>query len=40
VEGIIQMNVQVPANAPSGNVPVTVIIGGNSTQSGVTISVQ
>jgi trimeric autotransporter adhesin len=40
VEGILQMNVQIPANAPSGNLPVTVIIGGNSTQSGVTISVQ
>jgi uncharacterized protein (TIGR03437 family) len=40
VEGILQLNVQIPANAPSGNDPVTVIIGGNSTQSGVTVSVQ
>ncbi|HEY7391633.1 MAG TPA: hypothetical protein VH640_24170 [Bryobacteraceae bacterium] len=40
VEGILQINAQVPTNVPSGTVPVTVLIGGNSTQSSVTISVQ
>ena len=40
VEGIMQLNIQVPANAPSGAVPLVVTIGGNSTQSGVTVSVQ
>jgi uncharacterized protein (TIGR03437 family) len=40
VEGIIQLNVQIPATAGSGNVPVVVSIGGNSTQSGVTVSLQ
>jgi len=40
VEGILQLNVQVPAAARSGTVPIVVTIGGNSTQSGVTVSVQ
>jgi trimeric autotransporter adhesin len=40
VEGIMQLNVQVPANAPSGTVPIVVTIGGNSTQSGITVSLK
>jgi len=40
VEGILQLNVLVPAASRSGTVPIMVTIGGNSTQSGVTVSVQ
>jgi uncharacterized protein (TIGR03437 family) len=40
VSGVMQLNVLVPANAPSGNLPITVSVGGNNSQNGVTISVQ
>jgi uncharacterized protein (TIGR03437 family) len=40
VEGIMQLNVVVPAAARSGTVPIQVTIGGNSTQSGLTVSVK
>jgi uncharacterized protein (TIGR03437 family) len=36
----MQLNVQIPANAPSGNLSITVSIGGNISQNGVTVSVQ
>src|SRR5947209_1425442 len=40
VSGVLQVNVQIPANAPTGNVPIWVSIGTDSTQQGVTVSVQ
>jgi uncharacterized protein (TIGR03437 family) len=40
VEGIMQVNVQIPADARSGDLPVVVSIGGRSSQSGVTVSVK
>ena len=40
VSGVMQVNLQIPANVPSGNVPVIISVGGNSTQNGVTIAVQ
>jgi uncharacterized protein (TIGR03437 family) len=40
VAGMMQLNVQIPATAPSGNLPITVSIGGNTSQKGVTVSVQ
>ncbi len=40
VEGLMQLNVQIPNNARSGDLPVVVTIGSNSSQSGVTVSVQ
>jgi uncharacterized protein (TIGR03437 family) len=40
VAGVMQLNVQIPSNAPSGNLPVSVQVGGNSSQDGVTVSVQ
>ncbi len=40
VSGVMQINVQIPPNAPSGNLPLQVSVGGNSSQNGVTISVQ
>jgi uncharacterized protein (TIGR03437 family) len=40
VSGILQINVQIPANAPSGNLPVSVTLGGANTQVGVTVAVQ
>src|ERR1017187_6470256 len=39
VSGVMQLNVQIPANAPPGNLPIAVSVGGNSSQNGVTISV-
>jgi len=40
VSGLMQMNVVVPSGAGTGAVPVTVTIGGNSTQAGVTVYLQ
>jgi uncharacterized protein (TIGR03437 family) len=40
VAGMMQLNVQIPSNAPSGNLPITVQIGTNVSQSGVTVSVE
>jgi uncharacterized protein (TIGR03437 family) len=40
VSGAMQLNVQIPANAASGNLPITVYVGAASSQGGVTISVQ
>jgi uncharacterized protein (TIGR03437 family) len=40
VAGLMQLNVQIPSNAPSGNLPITVSIGGNTSQSNVTVSVR
>ena len=38
--GLYQVDVQIPANAPSGDLPIVVSIGGNTSQKGVTVSVQ
>ena len=40
VAGMMQLNVQIPANAPSGDLPILVSVGGNTSQKGVTMSVQ
>ena len=40
VAGLLQLNVQVPPNARTGDLPLAVIIGGNSSQIGVTVSVK
>jgi len=40
VAGMMQLNVQIPASAPSGALPILVSIGGNTSQNGVTVSVQ
>jgi uncharacterized protein (TIGR03437 family) len=40
VAGVMQINVQIPPKAPSGNLEVLVSIGGNMSQSGITVSVQ
>jgi uncharacterized protein (TIGR03437 family) len=36
----MQFNVQIPANAPSGALPIQVSMSGNTSQSGITVSVQ
>jgi len=38
--GLMQLNVQIPANAQPGNLSIQVSIGGNPSQTGVTVSVQ
>jgi uncharacterized protein (TIGR03437 family) len=40
ISGLYQFNVRIPAGTPSGEVPVTISIGGAQTQSGVTIPIQ
>jgi len=40
VAGLMQLNVQIPANAPSGALPIQVSIGGNMSQGGITVEVQ
>jgi len=39
VAGVMQVNIQIPAGTPSGNVPVALTIGTAASQSGVTIAV-
>jgi uncharacterized protein (TIGR03437 family) len=38
--GLLQLNVQIPSNAQSGNLSITVSIGSNISQNGVTVSVR
>lgn len=40
ISGLYQFNVRIPAGAPSGEVPVTISIGGFQTQAGATIPIQ
>jgi uncharacterized protein (TIGR03437 family) len=40
VAGVLQVTLQIPANAPSGNVPVVLTIGSQSSQTGVTVAIQ
>jgi uncharacterized protein (TIGR03437 family) len=40
VAGVMQLNVQIPANAPSGGLSIAVSIGGNMSQNGITVTVQ
>ena len=40
VAGVMQFNVQIPANAPSGALAIQVSVGGNMSQNGITVSVQ
>jgi uncharacterized protein (TIGR03437 family) len=40
VAGMMQLNVQIPANAPSGDLPILVSVGGHTSQNAVTVSVQ
>jgi uncharacterized protein (TIGR03437 family) len=40
VAGVMQLNVQIPANAPSGPLSIAVSIGSNISQTGITVSVQ
>jgi uncharacterized protein (TIGR03437 family) len=40
VAGVMQINVQIPPNAPSGPLPIQVSIGGNMSQNGITVAVQ
>ena len=40
VSGVMQVNVQIPANARSGDLPIDVSVGGNDSQTGVTVRVQ
>jgi len=40
VSGLMQLNVVIPTNINAGDVPVVVSIGGNNTQTGVTVSVR
>ena len=40
VSGVLQVNLQIPANAPTGNLAIVVSIGNIKSQAGVTVSVQ
>jgi uncharacterized protein (TIGR03437 family) len=37
---MMQLSVQIPANAPPGDLQILVSIGGHTCQNGVTVSVQ
>ena len=39
IEGLLQINVRIPAGTPAGNVPVTLVIGSGMAPSGGTIAV-
>jgi hypothetical protein len=36
----MQLHVQIPSNVPSGELPISVLIGESGSQNGVTVSVQ
>jgi uncharacterized protein (TIGR03437 family) len=38
--GVVQLNVQIPPNAPSGDVPVVVIVGETASQQGLTVNIR
>jgi len=38
--GVMRLAVKIPSDAPPGNVPISVSVGGNKSQSGVTVSVE
>lgn len=40
IAGVLQLNVRIPQNAPSGNLPVVVRIGNGSSRLGVTVAVK
>ena len=41
VYGVMQVNVEIPSNAPSGaSVPIQIFVGSTPTQSEVTVAVQ
>jgi uncharacterized protein (TIGR03437 family) len=40
VYGVMQVNLTIPANAPSGPQPIVITVGTNNTQTGVTVAVQ
>jgi hypothetical protein len=40
VSGVLQVNAVVPTNIPSGNVPVVVTAGSNSSLPNITVAVQ
>jgi uncharacterized protein (TIGR03437 family) len=40
VSGVMQLNVQIPWNVPSGNLAISVFLGANTSQSGVAVSVR
>jgi uncharacterized protein (TIGR03437 family) len=40
VAGVLQINVQIPMSAPTGNVPLVVSVGTAVSQSGITVSVK
>jgi uncharacterized protein (TIGR03437 family) len=40
VAGVMQLNVQIPADAPSGPLSLQVKIGDNISQTGITVAVQ
>jgi uncharacterized protein (TIGR03437 family) len=40
ISGLYQFNVRIPTSAPTGEVPVTISIGGTQTQAGATIPIQ
>jgi uncharacterized protein (TIGR03437 family) len=37
---MMQLNMQIPATAPSGDAQILVSVGGNTSQNGVTVSVR
>jgi uncharacterized protein (TIGR03437 family) len=40
VSGVLQVDVVIPPNTPSGAVSIVILVGGNSSQAGVTVAVQ
>jgi uncharacterized protein (TIGR03437 family) len=40
VSGVMQVNVQIPAGIPSGNLPIQVSVGANQSQAGISVWVQ
>jgi uncharacterized protein (TIGR03437 family) len=39
IYGVMQVNVEIPANAPAGSLPIVITVGTANTQTGVTVAV-
>ena len=39
ISGVMQLNVQIPANVPAGDLPILVSVGDSNSQKGLTVSV-
>lgn len=40
IAGVMQVNITIPPNTPSGNAALSINVGGSNTQAGVTVAIK